>query len=112
MNTKPLEQNIRVTNLVGDMVTCVKYVKNCPIVIAGKTLPARPVVFSMFGFDIILGMDWLSKYGANIDCRKREVVLLLRDTEEFKLCGSRVRATPPFLSTLQARKSIRDDVYA
>jgi hypothetical protein len=112
MNTKPLEQNIRVTNPVGDAVTCVKYVENCPIVIGGKTLPARLAVFSMLGFDIILGMDWLSKYGANIDCRKKEVVFRLRDTEEFKFCGSRVRATPPLLSALQARKSIRDGAYA
>jgi hypothetical protein len=112
MNTKPLKQNIRVSNPVGDTVTCVKYVENCPIVIAGKTLPARPAVFSMLGFDIILGMDWLSKYGANINCRKREVVFRLRDTEEFKFCGSRVRATPPLLSALQARKSIRDGAYA
>jgi hypothetical protein len=28
----------------------------------------------MLGFDIILGMDWLSKYYASIDTRKREIV--------------------------------------
>jgi hypothetical protein len=42
-------------------------------VIEGKTLPARLVVFRMLGFDVILGMDWLSKYKANIDCDAKEV---------------------------------------
>jgi hypothetical protein len=75
MNTKPLEQNIRVTNPVGNTVTCVKFVENCPIVIGGRTLPTKLAVFGMLGFDTILRIDWLSKYEANIDCRKKEVYL-------------------------------------
>jgi hypothetical protein len=54
-----------------------------------------------------LGMDWLSKYYANIDCRKKEVIFRSPSEEEFKFCGSRVRATPLFLSAIQARRSIR-----
>jgi hypothetical protein len=42
----------------------------------------------MLNFDIILGMDWLSNYGANIDCRKKEVIFGLNGIEEFKFCGS------------------------
>jgi hypothetical protein len=44
----------------------------------------------MLGFDIILGMDWLSKNYANIDCRKKEVIFRSPSEEEFKFCGSRV----------------------
>jgi hypothetical protein len=54
-----------------------------------------------------LGMDWLSKYYANIDCRKKEVIFRSPSEEEFKFCGSRVRATPLLLSAIQARRSIR-----
>jgi hypothetical protein len=66
----------------------------------------------MLGFDIILGMDWLSKYYANIDCRKKEVFFRSPSDVEFKLCGSRVRATPPLLSAIQARCSIRNGAPA
>jgi len=66
----------------------------------------------MLGFDIILGMDWLSKYYANIDCRKTEVIFRSSSEEEFKFCGSRVRATPPLLSAIQVRWSIRSGAQA
>jgi hypothetical protein len=111
-NTKSLEQNICVTNPVGNTVTCVKFVENCPMFIEGRTLPTKLVVFDMLGFDIILRIDWLSKYVANIDCCGKEVVFWLRDIKEFKFCGSHVRVTPLLLSAMQARMSIRDGPYA
>jgi hypothetical protein len=58
LNTKLLEENIYVAILVGDAVTYRNYAKNCPIVIGGRTLPAKLEVFGgMLGFDVILGMD-------------------------------------------------------
>jgi len=93
-------------------VTCRKCVDNCPIIIEGRKLPARLAVFSMLGFDVILGMDWLSKYDASIDCRKKEVTFRLPDNDEFKFCGSRACATPPPLSVVQAIKSVREGAQA
>jgi hypothetical protein len=66
----------------------------------------------MLGFDIILGMDWLSKYYANIDCRREEVIFHSPSDVEFKFCGSCVRATPRILSTIQARRSIKNGAPA
>jgi hypothetical protein len=107
MNTQPLNQNITVSTPVGEVVTCRKFIEDCPIIIGDRVLPANLAVFQMLGFDIILGMDWLSKYYANIDCRKKEVIFRSLSEEEFKFCGSRVRATPLLLSAIQARRSIR-----
>jgi len=67
LSTEPLEHNICVATPVGDTITCKKCVDKCPIVIEGRTLPVKLTVFIMLGFDVILGMDWLSKYKANID---------------------------------------------
>jgi hypothetical protein len=55
LSTEPLEQNICVATSVDDTMTCRKCVVNCPIVIEGKSLPMKLVVFSMLGFDVILG---------------------------------------------------------
>lgn len=82
------------------VVTCWKCVENYHIVIGGRTLPANLVVFGMLGFNIILGMDWLSTYGASIDCRKKDVVFRPHGSEEFKFYGSHVRATLPLLSAV------------
>jgi hypothetical protein len=88
-------------------LTCRKFIENFSIVIGDRVLPVNVAMFQMLGFDIILGMDWLSKYYANIDCRKKEVIFRPPSEEEFKFCGSRVRAIPPLLSAIQARQSIR-----
>jgi hypothetical protein len=87
-------------------------VDNCPIVIEGKTLPAKLAVFGMMGFNVILGKNWLSKYGVNRDCRKKELAFRLQGIEEFKFCGSLVQATLPLLSVVQAIKSIREGAHA
>jgi hypothetical protein len=57
LNTEPLEENICVATPVGDLVTCRKCVDNCLIIIEGRKLPAKIVVFSMLGFDVIL--EWI-----------------------------------------------------
>jgi hypothetical protein len=102
MITQPLNQNIIVSTLVGDVVTCRKFAKDYPIVIEGRVLPTNLTLFHMLGFDIILGIDWLSKYYAEIDCRQKEVVFHLPSDVEFKFYGTRVRATPSILSAIQA----------
>lgn len=62
----------------------------------------------MLDYDVTLGMDWLSKHDANIDCRKKEITFRLSSAEEFKYCGSWVRATSPLLSVVQVRRSVRE----
>jgi hypothetical protein len=106
MNTQPLNQNITVSTPARDVVTCRKFIENCPIVIIDRVLSENLAMFQMLGFDIILGIDWLSKYYANVDCRKKEVIFCSPSKEEFKFCGSRVRATPPLLFAIQVRRSI------
>jgi hypothetical protein len=108
VSTEPLEHNICVATPVGDAVTCKKYVGNCPIVIKGRVLPAKLAVFGMMGFDVILGMDWLSKYNANMDCRRKEITFRPHGMEEFTYCGSKVRSSPPLLSPVQAVKNVKD----
>jgi hypothetical protein len=112
MITQPLDQNITVSTPAGDVVTCRKMVVDCPIVIIDRVLPANLAVFHMLGFDIILGMDWLSKFYAQINCRQKEVVFHLPNDVEFKFYGTRVRATPPILFAIQAWRSIRNGALA
>jgi hypothetical protein len=109
---EPLEQNICMTTPVGDAITCRKCVDNCPVEIEGRVLPAKLAVFGMLGFDVILGMDWLSTYDASIKCRNKEVTFRLHGMEEFTFCWSNVRSTPPLLSAVQAIKNVRDRAQA
>jgi hypothetical protein len=49
-------------------VVCKHIVCECPISICGRVLPANLVVLPMFNYDVILGMDWLTKHSEIIDC--------------------------------------------
>jgi hypothetical protein len=64
-------------------------------------------VFKSLGYDVILGMDWLSKYYASINCREKLVVFQLPGVERFKFNRSCMRATPLLLSAIQATRNIR-----
>jgi hypothetical protein len=68
VSTRPLVQSLTVETPGGKRVVCDK-IKNCPIVIKGRNLPINLSVFKSLGYDVILGMDWLSKYYASINCR-------------------------------------------
>ena len=47
--------------------------KAYPIKIEDRVLFADLVILDIYDFDVILGMDWLCKYYANIDCHKKIV---------------------------------------
>ena len=48
--------------------------KDFPLLIEGHVLTADLVVLGIYDFDIILGMDWLSKHHATIECHEKEVL--------------------------------------
>jgi hypothetical protein len=68
VSTRLLVQNLKVETPGGRKIVCDK-IEYCPIVIKGRNLPINLSVFKSLGYDVILGMDWLSKYYASINCR-------------------------------------------
>ena len=42
-----------------------------PLRIGNYVFPSDLIILESQGLDIILGMDWLSKYGGNIDCASK-----------------------------------------
>ena len=60
----------------GDTMISERIVPGSRLVIQNKDFPADLIVLSIHDFDIILGMDWLSKHRATLDCYKKEVRLV------------------------------------
>ena len=46
-----------------------------PLTIGSHVFPSDLIILESQGLDIILGMDWLSKYGGNIDCASKSILL-------------------------------------
>ena len=51
--------------------------KDCILTLEAISLPADLIVLSMKEFDIILGIDWLTKYCAKLDCANKMITFLV-----------------------------------
>ncbi|KAF5465159.1 hypothetical protein F2P56_015188 [Juglans regia] len=104
--TEPLSQSLVVTLPNGEMVWCSKVALGCPLDFGGRTLDADLIVFKLLGFDIILGMDWLYCYSANIDCRSRIIGFHLSDGDYLEFVGSKLKVRLLIISAIQAKRDI------
>ena len=55
-----------------------------PLRIGNYVFPSDLIVLESQGLDVILGMDWLSKYGGNIDCASKSILLTTPEGRRIK----------------------------
>ena len=53
--------------------------RDCDITVEGRILAANLIPIELKKIDAILGMDWLTMHGANVNCPSKEVVLVASD---------------------------------
>lgn len=59
--------------LDGDKILSNQILLGKTIFLRNREMIVDLIVFDMFNFDIILGIDFLSRYGVKIDSRKKKV---------------------------------------
>ncbi|KAL8514646.1 hypothetical protein ACS0TY_013653 [Phlomoides rotata] len=82
-------------------------VMNVSIDVNEHALEADFYVLDMKDFDIILGMDWLSKYRADIKYREREVILHMPSKRETISYGVKSWTVPRVVSAMKAMTMLR-----
>ena len=65
----------------GKIVSYEELYKGHPVKMYECEFPANLYKFELTDFGIILGMDWLSRYQAQIDCSKQKITLRGPNTE-------------------------------
>ena len=80
---------MRVSLPAGDPLLADTVVRDSRVLIEGQEFPADLVALDMRDFDVVLGMDWLSRHRATIDCYKKEVKLNRPRKLEVKFRGLR-----------------------
>ncbi|CAA0831732.1 Unknown protein, partial [Striga hermonthica] len=90
----------------GKVIISDSVVRNLPICIGGRVLEADVYVSDMRDFDVILGMDWLTRYRADIRCQEREVTLYPVSDQLVVFFGVSSRTVPRVISSMQAMKSL------
>ncbi|XP_075483853.1 uncharacterized protein LOC142524010 [Primulina tabacum] len=86
--------------------------KNCLISIGNQTFSADLIQLVMADFDIILGMDWLARNNAIVDCKRKRVKLRTPNQEEIVYHG-KSKERKSLLSASQAWKAMKsgEDIY-
>ena len=67
------------TNPLGHSVNVNTVYKNYPKVIQDREFSVDLIALLFQEFDLIMGMDWLSKHKAILDCEKKTIVLRCSD---------------------------------
>ena len=65
------------------------------------------IYLSFKEFDLILGMDWLSRHQAIVDCRMKRVTLRTSNENEVTFIGKRSNHLCNVISTATVRKMVR-----
>ncbi|KAL5570676.1 hypothetical protein UlMin_027251 [Ulmus minor] len=103
----PYEKMSNALNIIlpsGDVLLSTYWLKETPIKISGQELYVDLIILEIKDFDVILGMDWLSKYNATIQCKKRKVVFEPHGKEKFELIGDPKQSRTSMISAIKAFK--------
>ena len=57
-----------------------------PLTIGRHVFPSDLIILESRGLDVILGMDWLSMYGGNIDCSSKSILLTTQRVKGSSMC--------------------------
>lgn len=108
--TRPLEPMnylLFVSTPSGGSMVCAYVYPPCNIVIGDVTLYVNLLLLDIDHFDCILGMDWLTKYCATIDCVNKSVMFHPPGLPEFVFTGNGVVPLPNLISAIKVVKLLR-----
>ena len=88
-SVEPLEYDMLVTSPLGHSVRVNRVYQNCSLMVHDREFLVDLIALPFHEFDWILGMDWLSKHRAIVDCDKKKVLLKCSDLSEVTVHGIR-----------------------
>ena len=87
VESKPIDYRIVVSLPTGDSRIVKSVYLDSRVIIGGQEFLVDLILLDIHDFDVILGMDWLSRHHAIVDCYRKEVRFCrLRETEAI-FCG-------------------------
>ena len=102
IETQPLEGRMRVSLPVGDPLFSDRVVRDSKVLIGGQEFPEDLVALNMRDFDVVLGMDWLSRHRATLDRYKKEVKFHRPGKLEVKFRGIRRELSSNIIAAMAA----------
>ena len=102
-----LAYDMHVTSPLGHSVRVNRVDKKCPLMVYDKEFSVDLIALPFHEFDLILGMDWLSKHRAMVDCDKKTILLKYYDLSQITVHGMPSDSMSNVIFTMQARCFLR-----
>ncbi|XP_073137119.1 uncharacterized protein [Henckelia pumila] len=96
----------------GEELSTRNMVKNLELLLQGQSVSADLIVLPMPEFDLILGMDWMTKNAVVIDFQQRSVLVRPEGEEPFCFEATRSSKRTQLISLMQAKKLVHDGCEA
>ncbi|KAM0038166.1 putative nucleotidyltransferase, Ribonuclease H [Helianthus debilis subsp. tardiflorus] len=106
MPIKTLDVKYEVELADGTIETVSTVLEACEMSIKNHSFPLSLLPFKLAGFNIVLGMDWLSRNQAQIICGKRHIVLKTPSGESLTIRGDTQYGLPEDVSMLKASRCL------
>ena len=90
-----------------DLLVSDRVVRDSRVLIEGQEFPADLVALNMRDFNVVVGMDWISRHRATLDCYKKEVNLHRPGKLEVKFRGIRRELSSSMISALATQRMLR-----
>ena len=97
---------MRVSLPARDLLVSDRVVRDSRVLIGGNDFPVDLVALDMRDFDVVLGMDWLSRHRAIVDCYKKEVKLHRPGKLEVKFRGIRRELSSSMIFAMTAQRML------
>ncbi|GJT46542.1 putative reverse transcriptase domain-containing protein [Tanacetum coccineum] len=94
----------------GQLVEIDKVIKGCKLEIEGHVFDIDLIPFGHGSFDVIIGMDWLSNYKAEIICHEKVVRIPLPDGKVLRVLGERPEEKARLLMSAKANERKQEDI--
>ncbi|GJW21012.1 putative reverse transcriptase domain-containing protein [Tanacetum coccineum] len=94
----------------GQLVEIDKVIKGCKLEIEGHVFDIDLIPFGHGSFDVIIGMDWLSNYKAEIICHEKVVRTPLPDGKVLRVIGERPEEKARFLIGSKAGDKKQEEI--
>ncbi|GKA39970.1 putative reverse transcriptase domain-containing protein [Tanacetum coccineum] len=94
----------------GQLVEINKVISGCNLEIKGHVFDINLISFGSRSFDVIIGMDWLSKHKAEIICYEKVVRIPLPDGKVLRVLGERPKEKMRHLVSAKAKEQKQEEL--
>ncbi|GJZ25678.1 putative reverse transcriptase domain-containing protein [Tanacetum coccineum] len=103
-------QDLNIVTASGQLVEIDKVIKGCKLEIKGHVFDIELIPFRHGSFDVIIGIDWLSNYKAEIICHEKVVRIPLPDGKVLRVVGERPEEKARLLMGAKASDKKQEEI--